>query len=336
MNTVAEEATGQVLGRLSERYRGLLLGLALGDALGMPVQHRRRGTFTPIGDLLAGGPFDLPRGAWTDETAQVLCFAETLVECGQLDLHDLQARWVLWQREGRLSSTGLCVGISAVTARALVAAQGTGALHEIANKPTPAEREPLVRAGVAVAFAQPDLLVGVRLAQQAVLLTHPSTLAVDCAAAYAVLVAGALRGVAAADLLAPDYVMEALAACGAAEPALHPAVLAVLQGGWREVPEARLAGVWAREAGALEGLAVALGALHRGRTSFRAGVLWAVNLGGEADTNGALAGQLLGALHGAPALPAGWLAAVAGQTLLQEFADRLLAAAFTRLASLAE
>ena len=311
MSMAVEDTSSAVLGQLSQRYRGLLLGIAIGDALGMPVQHRRRGTFSPVGDLLAGGPFDLPRGAWTDDTAQVLCLAESLVECGQVDLHDLQARLVLWQREGRLSSTGQCIGISAVTARALVAAHATGELADIASQPARAEREPLVRAGVAVAWTHPDLLAGVRLAQQAVLFTHPSTLAIDCAAAYAVLLAGALRGVPAADLLAPDYVTEALVACGAGEPSLHPAVRDLLQGAWRDLSEVRLAGVWVKETGALEGLAVALGALHRGRAAFRAGVLWAVNLGGEADTNGAIAGQLLGAVHGAAALPVGWVAAVA-------------------------
>jgi ADP-ribosyl-[dinitrogen reductase] hydrolase len=333
VNLAIEEASTRVLGRLSERYGGLLLGLAIGDALGMPVQHRRRGTFSPIGDLLAGGPFDLPRGAWTDETAQVLCLAESLVECGHLDLHDLQARLVLWQREGRLSSTGQCIGISAVTARALVAAHATGAMADIANQPARAEREPLVRAGVAVAWTHPDLLAGVRLAQQAVLLTHPSTLAVDCAAAYAVLLAGALRGVQAADLLAPDYVTEALEACGAGEPTLHPAVRDLLQGAGRSLSEVRLAGVWVKDTGALEGLAVALGALDHGRSSFRSGVLWAVNLGGEADTNGAIAGQLLGALHGATALPASWVAAVAEQAAIAVLADGLLNEALRKLAS---
>ena len=328
-----EDTSSAVLGQLSQRYRGLLLGIAIGDALGMPVQHRRRGTFSPVGDLLAGGPFDLPRGAWTDDTAQVLCLAESLVECGQVDLHDLQARLVLWQREGRLSSTGQCIGISAVTARALVAAHATGELADIASQPARAEREPLVRAGVAVAWTHPDLLAGVRLAQQAVLFTHPSTLAIDCAAAYAVLLAGALRGVPAADLLAPDYVTEALVACGAGEPSLHPAVRDLLQGAWRDLSEVRLAGVWVKETGALEGLAVALGALHRGRAAFRAGVLWAVNLGGEADTNGAIAGQLLGAVHGAAALPVGWVAAVADEPLLTALADELLNAALTKLAS---
>ena len=333
MNMAVEEVSTGGLGRLSERYRGLLLGLAIGDALGMPVQYRRPGTFSPVGDLLAGGPFDLPRGAWTDETAQVLCLAESLVECGHLDLHDLQARLVLWQREGRLSSTGQCIGISAVTARALVAAHATGAMADIANQPARAEREPLVRAGVAVAWTHPDLLAGIRLAQQAVLLTHASTLAVDCAAAYAVLLAGALRGMSAADLLAPDYVMDALHDCGAGEPALHPAVRELLQGAGRDLSEVRLAGVWVKDTGALEGLAVALGALDRGRHSFRAGVLWAVNLGGEADTNGALAGQLLGALHGSVALPAGWVAAVAEEAVLTALADGLLSEALRKLAS---
>lgn len=333
MSMAVEEASLEALGQLSQRYRGLLLGLAIGDALGMPVQHRRRGTFSPVGDLLAGGPFDLPRGAWTDDTAQVLCLAESLVECGQVDLHDLQARLVLWQREGRLSSTGQCIGISAVTARALMAAHATGTLADIAGQSARAEREPLVRAGVAVAWAHPDLLAGVRLAQQAVLLTHPSTLAIDCAASYAVLLAGALRGVPAADLLSPDYVIQALDACGAGEPALHPAVRGLLQGAWRDLSEVRLAGVWVKDTGALEGLAVALGALHRGRMSFRAGVLWAVNLGGEADTNGAIAGQLLGAVHGVAALPVGWVAAVADESLLSALADDLLNAALSKLAS---
>jgi len=220
-----------------------------------------------------------------------------------------------------------------VTARALVAAHATGAMADIANQPARAEREPLVRAGVAVAWTHPDLLAGVRLAQQAVLLTHPSALAVDCAAAYAVLLAGALRGMQVADLLAPDYVTEALDACGAGEPTLHQAVRDLLQGTWRDLPEVRLAGVWVKGTGALEGLAVALRALHVGQTSFRAGVLWAVNLGGEADTNGAIAGQLLGALHGATALPASWVAAVAEQASIAVLADGLLNEALRKLAS---
>ena len=330
MNVAVEDTSRWLLGSLADRYRGLMLGLAIGDALGMPVQHRRPGTFLKVGELVAGGPYDLPRGSWTDDTAVPLCLAESLCETGHADLLDMQARLALWQREGRLSSTGQCIGISAATARALAAAQSTGDPLVGATHPPRADREPLARAGVAVAFSHPDLAMGVRLTQQLVLLTHASLVAVDCAAAYAVLVSGALRGVAAADLLSPDYVSAELARSGAAP--LSAVVLALLQGSWRDLPEPRLAGIRSVEGGALEGLAVALGALHRGRASFRAGVLWAVNLGGDADTNGAIAGQLLGALHGAAALPASWLAGVAAPELLGDFGERLLTAALDQLA----
>lgn len=330
MSLAVEDTSRWHLGPLADRYRGLLLGLALGDALGMPVQHRRPGTFLPVGDLVAGGPYDLPRGAWTDDTAVPLCLAESLCEAGHADLLDMQVRLALWQREGRLSSTGQCIGISAATARALAAAQSTGDPLVGATQPARADREPLGRAGVAVAFTHPDLVTGIRLTQQLVLLTHASLVAVECAAAYAVLLSGALRGIAAADLLAPDHVPAELARAGA-EPLSSP-VVDLLEGGWRDVPEARLAGIRPSGGGALDGLAVALGALHRGRSSFRTGVLWAVNLGGDADANGAIAGQLLGVLHGAASLPVPWRTGIAAPGLLIDFGERLLSAALDQLA----
>mgnify|MGYP003333248536 CR=1 FL=1 len=130
MNVAIEDPSRWLLGPLADRYRGLLLGLALGDALGMPVQHRRAGTFLPVGNLLAGGPFDLPRGAWTDDTAVPLCLADSLCARGHADPFDMQTRLARWQREGRLSSTGQCIGISAATARALAAAGAARMLEE--------------------------------------------------------------------------------------------------------------------------------------------------------------------------------------------------------------
>jgi ADP-ribosyl-[dinitrogen reductase] hydrolase len=112
--------------RLRDRYRGLLLGLALGDALAAPVQHRRPGSFTPVGDLLGGGPYDLPRGAWTDDTAVALALAESLLDRGEFDARDFVARLTRWQREGEGSATGQCLGLSATTARSLAQAQWSG------------------------------------------------------------------------------------------------------------------------------------------------------------------------------------------------------------------
>ena len=65
---------------LLSRYRGALLGLAAGDALGTTLEFTRRGTFTPIEDMIGGGPFRLQPGQWTDDTSMALCLAESLIE----------------------------------------------------------------------------------------------------------------------------------------------------------------------------------------------------------------------------------------------------------------
>ncbi|HEV2125893.1 MAG TPA: ADP-ribosylglycohydrolase family protein, partial [Chloroflexota bacterium] len=91
---------------LIERYRGALLGLAAGDALGTTVEFSRPGTFEPLTDIVGGGPFSLAPGQWTDDTSMALCLAESLVECGGFDAGDQMRRYVRWYRDGHLSSTG--------------------------------------------------------------------------------------------------------------------------------------------------------------------------------------------------------------------------------------
>src|SRR5678816_4642650 len=88
---------------LRERFQGALLGLAVGDALAAHTQFRKPGSFAAVGDLLGGGPFDLPRGAWTDDTAMALLLAESLLEREGFDAQDQVNRYVRWQREGYLS-----------------------------------------------------------------------------------------------------------------------------------------------------------------------------------------------------------------------------------------
>lgn len=71
-----------------ERYRGSLLGLAAGDALGTTLEFRPPGSFEPIIDMVGGGPFDLRPGEWTDDTSMALCLAESLIETGTFDPAD--------------------------------------------------------------------------------------------------------------------------------------------------------------------------------------------------------------------------------------------------------
>ena len=315
--------------RMQDHYRGLLLGLALGDALGAPAQHRRAGSFAPVGDLIGGGPYDLPRGAWSDDTALPLLLADSLLAQDGFEPRDFLQRCRRWQQEGYLSSTGQCVGITATTARALAQAQWSGNPFAGSHDPARAEKEPLLRAGVAVAFALADPEAAIALAAEVARPTHQAPLALDACRYYAALLVGALQGEPVARLLEPNYTP--VPGLWERRP-LKPEVAAVAGGGWRG--EGRPAEPQPGDGGggtAVDGLGVVLRALARG-TGYRDTVLAVVNLGEDADTNGALAGQLAGAAYGARGLPPHWLGGLVAADLVKRSADRLLEAALRKIA----
>lgn len=318
-----------VADRLRDRYRGLLLGLALGDALAAPVQHRRPGTFTPVGDLLGGGPYDLPRGAWTDDTAVALALAESLLERGAFEARDFVERLTRWQRDGSGSATGQCLGISATTARALAQAQWSGNPFAGSHDPARAEREPLVRAGIAAAWALEDPEQAIELAAEAARPTHQAPVALDACRYFAALVVGALQGVPREELLAPGF--SPVPGLWARRP-LKREVARIAAGEWRAAPAQADAAELAAGS-AVGALRLVLGALAAGH-GYRDTVLAAVNLGLDADANGALAGQLAGALYGAGALPPHWVASLAEGRRIAGIADRLLTAALGRIAAI--
>jgi ADP-ribosylglycohydrolase len=310
---------------LRDRCRGLWWGLALGDALAAPVQHRRPGSFTPVGDLLGGGPYDLPRGAWSDDTSIALHLAESLLERGAFDPRDFVARLGRWRRDGEGSATGQCVGISAATARALSQAAWSGNPFAGSHDPARADAEPLVRAGVAAAFLIEDPERAVELAAEVARPTHQAPLVLDACRLAAALVVGALQGTPKAELLAPGF--SPVEGLWRRRP-LKREVAALAAGGWR----AGAGGEVPRPA-ALEALAVALRALADGR-AYRDTVLAAVNQGLDADVQGALTGQLAGALYGAASLPKAWVASLADAPRIARVADRLLTGALQRIAAI--
>ena len=102
-----------------DRFRGCLLGLAAGDALGTTLEFTPRHEVEPIDDMVGGGPFDLEPGQWTDDTSMALCLATSLIEKCGFDASDQLHRYVRWWREGYFSSNGYCFDIGITTARAL-------------------------------------------------------------------------------------------------------------------------------------------------------------------------------------------------------------------------
>ena len=286
---------------LRGRFVGTLVGLAAGDAVAAATQFGRPGRFAPVGDLLGGGPFDLPRGAWSDDTAMTLCLAESLLECG-FDAHDQLARYRRWQREGYLSATGQCVGITAGTARALALSQWRRHTYFGTHDPEAQDPEALSRvAAVALYyFAQPAQAMEYAAEAARTTIQAPAVLAACRSLAQAL--HAALAGRPKAAILEQTRAVPETLPQPVPAPAVPP------------VP-----GQTASEA-----LSVALD-IFAGTGNFRDAVLAAANLGGNSDIVAAVCGALAGAHYSASGIPTLWRNSLMKLQMLEGCADRLLA-----------
>src|SRR5688500_7370578 len=162
-----------------ERFRGALLGLAAGDAVGTTVEFQPPGTFERVTDMVGGGPFGLPAGAWTDDTSMALCLAESLVKRAGFDPVDQLGRYVRWYREGHWSSTGTCFDIGNATRAALERFERTREPYPGDADPGAAGNGPLMKlAPIALAYAR-DPARAVRYAGLSARTTHGAPEAVD-------------------------------------------------------------------------------------------------------------------------------------------------------------
>ncbi len=304
-----------------DRFRGALLGLAVGDALGTTLEFRRPGSFQPITDMVGGGPFGLEPGQWTDDTSMALCLAESLVEQQRFDPLDQLERYRRWQDDGHLSSTGRCFDIGNTVRAALEryeAARRSGAVTTSEFGPTDphsAGNGSIMRlAPVPMAFAGRPR-DAIEYAAQSSRTTHGAREAVDACRYLGALLVGALRGAGKDELLAERY--SPVPGYWDERP-LAPAIDEVARGSFRtrEPPEIRGTGY------VVKSLEAALWAFHRS-ADFRSGCLRAVNLGDDADTTGAVYGQLAGAFYGASGIPGEWVERLALRERIEELARGL-------------
>lgn len=298
-----------------DRVRGALLGLAVGDALGTTLEFQPPGTFEPIDDMVGGGPFALAPGHWTDDTSMALCLAESLVACDGFDARDQLSRYVRWWRDGHHSSTGSCFDIGGTVRDALERFEQTGQPWCGSTHPRSAGNGSLMRlAPVVLHFADDPEMAVVRAADSS-RTTHGARECVDACRYFAALLLGALQGGAKDEILAADY--EPVPGLWKSAP-LAPRVAAIAAGSFRERHPPAIRGTGY----VVDCLEAALWAFHHGAT-FRDGALLAVNLGDDADTTGAVFGQIAGAHFGESGIPAAWRQRIAKGEAIRDLADRL-------------
>lgn len=300
-----------------ERYRGCLLGLAAGDALGTTVEFEPPGAFEPVEDIVGGGPFGLRPGEWTDDTSMALCLAESLIEKQGFDPADQAAKYLSWYREGHMSATGEFFDIGGATRNALEGFEETGDPYSGSTDPHSAGNGSIMRLAPVPMFYAGLPEEAVERSGESSRTTHGAPTTVDACRYLGALVVGALNGAGKEELLSERY-----APLGPGywkERPLAPEIDEIALGSFkrREPPEIEGSGYVVRS------LEAALWAFHNGG-SFREGALLAVNLGDDADTTGAVYGQLAGAFYGEGGIPKPWRRKLAHRLLIEHFAERLL------------
>lgn len=291
-----------------DRYRGCLLGLAAGDALGAAVEFKRRGTFEPVTDMDRYTVHDNPPGYWTDDTSLALCLAESLIEKGGMDLTDQLERYVRWRYEGHLSSTGECFDIGNTTRHALSNFIETSDPRSGGTDEYAAGNGSIMRLAPVPLFFAGDPAKATEMSAESSLTTHGAPEAVGGCRYFGSLICGATNGASKDELLSEDFV----------PTDLPPGIAEVASGSFKRKERSEVRG----SGYVVESLEAALW-VFQNSGSFEEGALLAVNLGDDADTTGAVYGQLAGAFYGESKIPEHWREKLVMREKIEGFADAL-------------
>jgi ADP-ribosyl-[dinitrogen reductase] hydrolase len=292
----------------TERYRGCLLGLACGDAVGTTVEFMSRGSFEPVTDMRGGGPFDLRPGEWTDDTSMALCLAASLVHCRGFNPTDQMNRYCNWRSVGYMSSNGRCFDIGITVATALNRYLLTQDPFAGESDPRTAGNGALMRLAPVPMFFRESEADTFRFAGESTRTTHGAQEAIECSRLFGLQLRAALMGATKEAILAstvPEPLSRRVAAIAAAEFVGKPRE-AIRGSGY--CVEALEAALWCF--------------IHTG--SFEEAVLAAANLGDDADTTAAICGQIAGAHYGIGSIPPKWLERLVMREDIELLADGLL------------
>ncbi len=307
---------------IESRKRGAFLGMAIGDALGAAVEFKMPGSFAEVTSFRGGGPHGLGPGEWTDDTSMALALADSIVHQGW-DLSDQLSRYIDWRENGRYSVNGRCFDIGITVSSALSAFRRDGDPLTCASSDDRSSGNGSIMrlAPVPIHFFDlfPDRIdLLLRMADESSITTHASPQCRSACRYMTLILCGLMSGERREDVLSGHW--QPLQQLMKLEP-LHPAVQEIAAGSYRNrnPPDIRGSGY------VVHTLEASLWAFHNA-DSFDQAVLRVVNLGEDADTTGAVCGQIAGAHWGVDGVPGHWLDNLARRDILDPALDALLAA----------
>jgi len=276
-----------------DRFTGSLLGLACGDALGAPVEFKARGSFPFVTDYMDGGPFNLKKGQWTDDTSLALCLAHSLLERNGFDPYDQMEKFLKWFRAGYMSCTGHCFDIGNTTKAALLRYEEKKEVFA-GSVDDPPSNGSLMRLAPVPLYFYPDEAACIHYAGLSSKVTHAPLACVEACELLSEMIFKALEGKSKVEIFKNlksnvlDKSYEELSGKGDAVSCLESALWCFYHS-----------------------------------TSFEEGLLMAVNLGEDTDTTGAVFGQIAGAYYGINGIPQKYLNGLWDKELLYKVARAL-------------
>ncbi len=300
---------------LREQLVGCLVGLVVGDALGVPAEFkpRRQLDQAPVTRMTGFGTHGQPPGTWSDDSSLALATAESLLD-GYAP-HDMMRRFHAWRTTGYMTAHGEVFDIGNAT-RVAIDRYGQGLPQEAwgGREERDNGNGSLMRiAPLSCAVHQLDTATIVARSVEVSALTHAHPRSTMCCAYFSLLMRG---------LLAGEGLDEAmLAAAGELRGFLRPEEAQllgrVLDGTVLAAPREQIAG----SGYVLHCLEASLWAAERGR-GYRESVLLAVNLGDDTDTTAAVTGAICGAMYGLRGIPEEWLATLVRGDMVRELAEQ--------------
>ena len=303
-----------------DRQRGTFFGLAIGDALGAAVEFEMPGTFPEVTGYRGGGPHGLAPGEWTDDTSMALALADSIAE-GGWDLDDQVEHYLKWWKTGAYSVNDRVFDIGVTTVRALQRFQETGSARHSGDRSERASGNGsimrLAPVPIRYCYMFPSGLDDlIERCMESSLPTHASPQCLSGCAYMGIVLCGLIQGLPREEVLLPDW--EPLCRLKNAYT-LHPEIEEVASGSFRQRQPPEIVG----SGYVVKSLEAALWAFHDAK-DFREAVLRAVNLGDDADTTGAVCGQLAGAYWGESGVPQEWRDGLARKDMIEEALQGLL------------
>lgn len=297
------------------QIEGGLWGLLVGDAVGVPYEFHAPATIPARAEIQMIPPAGfarsyehVPAGIWSDDGAQALCLAASLVRHPRLDLADFSSRLLNWVSHGYMAVDGVVFDVGIQTAAALKRlAHGAPPAHSGLSGERNNGNGSLMRSLPLALLHTGDAasLVGLAHAQSAVTHAHPCSQA--CCALYC---------------LWARFEIEGHASAWEAAVQTLRAVYQTDSAHLRELEDTILA---YRDA---TGSGYVVDSLHSARyaclaPTYREVIQAAVALGNDTDTTACVAGGIAGIRHGKLGIPPAWLAALRGTELVQPMLERI-------------